>query len=277
MPILKSSEHVRAAHDAIVLDLGDLGEQARRLKEQAQAEADRIVQEARQKVADQADAAHESASERGFAEGKASGYEAGLEQGRAEAFDKTRGALQQLEQAWRTALEAFTDQRDDLDRQSRERVVTFALLVAERVTHRVLSVDRSVVVDQVAAALDLVLRANEVSVVIHPEDEPIVREALPTLLADCHRLRAIHLVTDEAVMRGGCVVRHGQGEIDAQIDTQLERIIEAVLPQRVDVAPDETSDEMTKPSDQGNEASPIADRESDADESDADQSDAEEA
>ena len=48
--------------------------------------------------------------------------------------------------------------------------------------------------------------------------------------AEFRGLEHVHLVDDASVTPGGCVVTSGQGVIDAQIDTQLRRIVELLVP-----------------------------------------------
>jgi flagellar biosynthesis/type III secretory pathway protein FliH len=59
---------------------------------------------------------------------------------------------------------------------------------------------------------------------------------MPRLSAQFPRFRHLHLVDDTQVSRGGCVVGHGQGSISADLDTQLARLAEVLLPDRRAVA-----------------------------------------
>src|SRR5690606_18935682 len=121
-------------------------------------------------------------------------------------------------------------QRRDLEREAKQMVIEFALKVAEKLVHRVIEVDPSVVTDQVAGALAHVLRPLEVIVRLNPEDQPILQEALPDLMDEFQRLEHVKLVEDAEVTRGGCVVTYGEGEIDATIETQIRRVIDLILP-----------------------------------------------
>ena len=50
MPLIKEQSAAPAIRDAIVLDLGDLAQQATRLKQEARDQAQRIVEEAKQQA-----------------------------------------------------------------------------------------------------------------------------------------------------------------------------------------------------------------------------------
>ena len=108
--------------------------------------------------------------------------------------------------------------------------VPVAVKLAEKVVRRVPSIDPTVVVDQVAEAIDYVARPCDVTVRIHPDDQPLVAEAMPMLVEQFANIEHVNLTTDETITRGGCTVSFGQGRIDATLDTQLDRIAEAMLP-----------------------------------------------
>ena len=83
MPILKQTQTAGAMKDAVVLDLGDLGRQAARLRMQAEAQAANIITDAEKKAAQLVENASGQGFEQGRAEGLEQGTREGLEQGRA--------------------------------------------------------------------------------------------------------------------------------------------------------------------------------------------------
>ena len=56
---------------------------------------------------------------------------------------------------------------------------------------------------------------------------PALASALPRLATQWPALEHVELVDDEAIAPGGCRVTTAAGEVDAQIDTQLDRIVAA--------------------------------------------------
>src|SRR5690606_18210695 len=71
---------------------------------------------------------------------------------------------------------------------------------------------------------------SAVSVIVHPDDHDLVAEALPSLPPTIEGALDITLRSDAAIERGGCTVAGADGRIDATLPTQLERIVEALLP-----------------------------------------------
>ncbi|MCC7145082.1 MAG: hypothetical protein IT443_01405 [Phycisphaeraceae bacterium] len=230
MPVVKNHSAASMLREAIVLDLGDLSRQGERIVAAAQDKARRLITEAQRQVQQQANAAHDQAVEQGHIEGMAKGLEEGRAQGRAEALKQAAEGLRQIQETWTDLANQWQAQRDLIEREAREGVLDFALRFAERLVHRVIDVDKTVIVDQVAAALDHVLKPMDVTVLICPDDRPALEEALPNLLAEFAHLTNVKLQNDQTVIRGGCEIHFGQGAIDATLDNQIRRLLELILP-----------------------------------------------
>ncbi len=229
MPLLKSPDAERVTNSAIVLDLGDLAAEARRLRQRAEAEAQRIVDEAKQRAEQLQAGAEARGLEQGLAEGREKGHAEGLEQGKAEALEQWRKKLATLHKQWGEAAQQWQGRFDELDRAARQAVLHFALKLAEKIVHRRLEVDPTLVANQVEAALKQVLGVSRVTVCVHPEDRPLLEEAMPELAATIGQFDRVEVVDDPTVTRGGCVLRYGQGRLDATVETQMARIVEALI------------------------------------------------
>ncbi|MEE9211598.1 MAG: FliH/SctL family protein [Phycisphaeraceae bacterium] len=231
MAVIKSPNAETFLKDAVSLDLGDLSRQAARLRAAAEAKAAQII------AAAEAEAARltETASAKGFDEGHARGLEQGIGEGstrgRAEALEKSAEQFEQIQQVWGDTVQQLEADRADIHRQARTAVLDLAIHMAEKLVRRIIEVDRTVVIDQVAQALSYVLRPVDVTVRICPDDRRVLEEAMPDLLNSFSHLEHVQLVDDPAISSGGCVVTYGQGRIDATIETQLERVIELMRPQ----------------------------------------------
>ena len=215
------------------MDMGDLRRQAAHLLTRARQEGRQIVEQATHERDNIRAQAHEEAFEQGRVEGLDAGLAQGRQQGRNEAFEQQSQQLQTLETEWCDAVQGWQDQRDQMEREAQQQVVEFAVLFASKLVHRVIEVDENVIADQVAAALEQVMRPFEVTVAIHPDDRSVVERALPDLIARIGGLEQARITDDPAVGRGGCVVRYGEGSIDATIDKQIQRIVELILPESI--------------------------------------------
>ncbi len=230
MGVIKPAESRKSLHGAVPLDLGDLRLRAERLQAEAQAAAGRIIEAAREERARIVAGAAEEGRAAGHAEGLAAGLEEGRATGREEAFAAAAERLESLADAWEGALARLEADREAMVLDARDDVIRFAAELAARVTRRAIDVEPRRVVDQVAHALGLVMDPTRLVVRVHPEDEPLVGEALPGLVRRLRHGAHAELVADDTLERGSCVIETGRGRIDASIGAQLDRIAHALLP-----------------------------------------------
>lgn len=230
MPVVKQYSAAPLLREAVVLDLGDLARQGERIVAAARERAERLIAQAERQAEQLANAAHDQASAEGRQEGLAQGLEEGRRQGREDALAQMQQQLQAVSDAWRELAQQWQAMRDALVNESREAVVDFALRFAERVVHRVIEVDPTVIVDQLAAALEHVLQPLTVTVLIHPDDRPVLEEAMPQLLEEFSHLKDVQLKTSTDIGRGGCEARFGHGAVEAKVDQQIARIVDLMLP-----------------------------------------------
>lgn len=247
MPLIKSNVADHLARSAIVLDLGDLQRQGALLIKQARDQAEAELAQARAGRARILAGASDQGRAEGFAKGLEEGRRKGVEDAYQAALNEHRQKLETLEANWSSVLAEFAAQREVLIQQATEDVVALALAIARRVIKRSIECDPNIVVDQVAAALAVVTRPTEVQIAVHPDDRPLVADALPGLLAALPMIRHAEVIEDKKAQRAGCVVRTrgdrvmndvGGGEIDASIQTQIDRIVELLVPQTQTPPPD---------------------------------------
>jgi flagellar assembly protein FliH len=231
MAVIKSDQSTAVLGSAIVLDMGDLARQAEQIKEAAGLKAEAIVREATQRAGHQAESAKLEAREQGHAEGLEKGLVEGREQGRQEALKEASQRFEKLDEAWTSAAADWEQQKERVFDEARSDVLELALRLAERVIHRTIEVDPTVIADRLDAALQSILQPLELAVRIHGQDREVLERTLPRLLAELPKLKNVTLIDDEQIERGGCVITYGQGRIDATIHTALRRIVELMLPE----------------------------------------------
>ena len=231
MALIKRADADRMARQALVLDLGDLVAEGERIRTTAQKDAERIRTEGRAErdrlIADARARGHAE----GAAKGHAEGYQKGLEEGAAKALAQRTPQIEQTVKAWTEALDAFASEREALLEETRSCVLQLAAMLAMRIVKREVSMDPTLVERQLAEAIAVVSRPSKLRVSVHPDDEARARDVLPGLVARFGNVEHAELLIDAAVGRGGCVVRtSGGGEIDATVASQLDRMIEVLLP-----------------------------------------------
>lgn len=231
MALIRQNAALRVAQDAIVLDLGDLARQGDAVRAAARKEAEAILTRAAAERERLVAGGREEGLAQGLAEGRAKGEKLGRAAGEEKALAEHKATLATLEAAWNGALDAFEKERSALIEEAGRETVRLAAMIAERVVKRVVAMDGSVVRGQLEAALQLVTRPTRLVVTVNPADEELVRRALPVLAARLAQARDVEVRTDESVSRGGVIARHaGGGWIDAGVESQLDRIVDALLP-----------------------------------------------
>src|SRR5689334_7022331 len=114
MAVIRQSQAQRIAHDAIVLDLGDLTRQADGVRARAKADAEAILSAAAAERQRLVAGARDEGFTRGLEEGRKQGTEEGRKTGLDAALTERREALTKLEASWGAALEEFTRQREQM-------------------------------------------------------------------------------------------------------------------------------------------------------------------
>ncbi|MGP1309894.1 MAG: FliH/SctL family protein [Phycisphaerales bacterium] len=236
MAVIRSAEAKTMARDAIVLDLGELARQADRILGQAQFKAERIVEDAQKErqrlIAD----AEKVGIERGHKAGYDDGFKRGQEAGAAEARERVADDLQILAAAWGDALEGFETVRVALFREARLDVLKLAVEIAEKVAKRAVDADEQAAARQLEAALELLARPTNLRIACSPDDRRLLADLMPNLESRFTNVRSAAVIEDPSLSRGSVVVRTDKGEIDATIETQIARVVEALLPDRAATA-----------------------------------------
>ncbi len=239
MALIKQSNAREIARDAIVLDLGDLQRQASAIVAEARVQGATITSQARVERERILAGAAEVGRASGMEQGRAEGHKSGLAEGRAAAIAEFKERLDKIESSWSASLAKFAADRDEMLMLCQRDVLRLALGIAERVTKRAIRADPAVAAAQLEAVMKVIVRPTELVVRIHPDDRPVITDALPRLMSEFSQARHVELLDDPAVGRGSCVASmRGQaaagafapGEIDASVRTQLDRIVEALLP-----------------------------------------------
>jgi flagellar assembly protein FliH len=134
------------------------------------------------------------------------------------ALEETLAGAQQLRSEMADTIEA--------------RAAELALRVAEKVVAGTIEAQPERVVDVVRGALRCLVDRDRVTVQVNSLDLEIVREAIEPVATALGGIDHIDVQEDRRVTRGGAVVRSAAGEVDATIETKLERareVLEAEL------------------------------------------------
>lgn len=169
------------------------------------ASADKEPEDAGAELARLREAAH--------AEGYAEGLAAAREEG-----ERTCAQMKQL-------VESFSSTLDNLDFRLADMVLELALDVARQVVAGELAARPERILDVVNLALKQMAETNrEARLLLNPDDAALVRPHLEQVL-DKNRLR---IVEDARIVRGGCLIETGQGDLDATLPARWRQVVQVL-------------------------------------------------
>jgi flagellar assembly protein FliH len=148
----------------------------------------------------------------------------GFEAGRAEALAALGPALAALQQA----AEAIVAQQAAVTEELERRAVELGLALAQKVLAGALSVEPERVLDAVQGALRGIVERERIIVLVNPDDMELVRASMEDVRNSLGGIEHCEVQSERRVARGGCIVRTPVGDVDARVETKLERAREVV-------------------------------------------------
>ncbi len=211
--------------EPLLIDLSDLGDSTRRVRQQAEAQA----QVVRDRAAQEAQRLRDEAKTSGFDEG----YAAGLEEGRAEG-------IRRAEAARSDELQALIDQLQqavvDVIAKTESCESAFARVVPEVVEDLVRKIlptaalaRPELVRDHALALAKQVPAPRSLRLFVSPDAHQRMQLDLPSLLQALGPRERVELLPDEALQPGDVRLEHGTGVIDGRISEAIDRLAEELL------------------------------------------------
>jgi flagellar assembly protein FliH len=159
---------------------------------------------------------------------RAAAREEGLREGREEALVALAPAVEALEQAAAALRAAALAEAERLELHA----VDLGLFLAEKVVGGAIAVTPDLVVEAVRGALRGIVERERVTVLVHPQDLELVRDAMDGVRGSLGGIEHCEVQSERRVSRGGAVVRTPEGDVDARFETKLQRareVVEAAL------------------------------------------------
>jgi flagellar assembly protein FliH len=181
--------------------------------EAARAEADQIREQAR-------------------AEGLALGRAEGAAAAQAEAHAQLAPAVQALH----TAVQALEAERAGIADRVETGAVELALELAGKVVAGAVEAQPERVLDVVRGALRCFMERERVQVLVHPDDLGLVRGAMDEVAAELGGIDHVEVQEERRIGRGGAMVRTTTAQVDASLQTKLDRAREVILSELQSVA-----------------------------------------
>ena len=153
---------------------------------------------------------------------------AGEAEGRAQGLAAARAEVDAALAAMSAALAELTQVREQLLSELEHDAAELALRLTEQVIAGTLDVEPERVIDVARNALRRVTERRHVVLVVNPEDLEVLSDSVKTLQGELGGIETCDVQSDRRVGRGGVILRTDAGEVDAKIETGLERAREII-------------------------------------------------
>jgi len=210
--------------------MNDVEDVAKRVLLKAKLQAENLLAAAMEEAEQLKAAAREEGAREGFDHGHAEGVKHGLEAGKQDAAKQHSAELKAVVKAFAAATADIEARRKELDAQALTGAVQLAIGIARRVTKREGLIDPAVLQANLAEAIKLSLNAGDLRVAVHPDQLAGLKAALPQLKMKIPAMKHVELLADPGVAPGGCRVYTRHGEVDADLDSQFDRVVADLLP-----------------------------------------------
>jgi len=148
----------------------------------------------------------------------AKGYQQGERAGTEAAAKRADGMLKRLAKT----VDELGGVRGEIIRRTERQMIQLVLAIAERVVHREISLDRTLLAGMARAALDRLGEYGSATIRLHPEDVTAIGARVSTD-------GPVRIVADAVVPRGGCLVQSDFGFMDTSSEAQFRELARALL------------------------------------------------
>jgi flagellar assembly protein FliH len=100
--------------------------------------------------------------------------------------------------------------------------------IAEKVVRVAVRMDNQTVRETILEAFSFAADRSEVIVRVNPEEVEYVKEIRPEFFDRISELKSITIKSDPSITRGGCFMETTFGNVDARLETRLQKITKAV-------------------------------------------------
>jgi flagellar assembly protein FliH len=227
MGLIKSAD---APISVAAFSMQDIESAARNVILRAQKKAEQIVADAQTTAIKIRDHANGEGFEDGLKRGLAMGTEEGKKNGHAQALAENSAAMTKLISSLTQVVRQIDEERDLLENRALAEVVQLSCSIARKVTKRQGAIDPQVMCQNLKEALGLAVHAADVRLAVHPTQIKTLQDELPNLRLAWPQLKHIDLAEDSSIAPGGARVMTTHGQVDGDLDVQLDRIVAELMP-----------------------------------------------
>jgi flagellar assembly protein FliH len=151
-------------------------------------------------------------------------YEKGFEQGEKDGLNlgqkKIAGSVEQIEKL----LIEIGSLKQEILKQFEKEILALVFSITEKIIHRKIEQDDTIIHEAVLEAMHAVTEKSRIVIKINPEDFERVERIKPKLFSTFKDLKSVVVTPDQSVGRGGCLLETPYGDIDAGVESRLDKI-----------------------------------------------------
>jgi len=185
----------------------------------AAARANEIVEEAQMQAQDILQQAEVKAREK-----MEEGYNLGFKQGYQEGLSKSEAYMNTKYEHVKQVLSQVKEIHDKACRETEEDLVRLAVAIAEKLVIRQLELSPETVVDMVREASQQFQQADQITVLIHPEDAEILKQRKLHLTDHLGEYTRLYIIGDGNMPKGTFKLESENGFIEIALKDQIEKL-----------------------------------------------------
>jgi flagellar assembly protein FliH len=159
----------------------------------------------------------QDAYEKGFIQGEKDGFELGERKGKK--------VIENIEKLF----DEMSSLKQEILKQNEKEILDLTFAIAGKIVHRLTRFDERGIKEAVFNAMNLAIEKTKIVININPKDYDYIEELRPELFKKYKDLKSITISSDPSITRGGCFLKTPYGDIDAGIETQLEKIYQCLI------------------------------------------------
>lgn len=229
MVLLKSDEFNKTASGNQLFNLNDIADEAQDILDTARRQSESLLQQAREEITRDRQQAREEGYRTGHKQGLEQGRNEGHEQALQEAQSEFAKSSEDVCQSLQSICAEFERNKNELLWQAEQNSVALILAIARKVIKQAGLIHPEVAVENIKSALGLLNTTTNVIVKVHPQDVEHLETMVQSASSPFAEYSNISFAKEERIEPGGCRLITEHGQIDGQLDLQIDRIAQELL------------------------------------------------
>ncbi len=226
-------------------ELEEFQAKTKKLKEESDAIAFEILQEAKEKAKKEIDKGKlevEQMQDRGrlevermlketemrTSEIEHQAYQKGYDSGREVGYKEGEAEVQRLVNRLGTIISRAVEIREKLVSDSEKQMIDLVLMIARKIIKDEIIERKSIVLNNIRDALKRIKDQDSIDIRVNFSDIELTAAHKDELIKMMESLRNVNIYEDSRIERGGCIIETDIGAVDVRISTQLKLIEEAI-------------------------------------------------